>query len=349
MHVKSLFYDNLGIARSIIVSDSGEEYSTSLDKELKRSWCSCPNWVFNKQPCKHILFLLSKVEKGKMVNNKSKLNYMSTDSQILDDLLGGGVPYGIVTAVFGQPTAGKSMFGFQMCIANVKHSGIKTMYIDTEGLRPHDFKNVLKKFNKDRWNLTDKEIDEKCELITTLGDIRLLSVQKLFMMFGYMLTFDLSKNGKYTPKFDITTPTIKDEKWNDYGLIVLDSLTKPIKDSMGANTQNLPARAQLIERLFGKLYDVATRHNLAIVINHHASVNPVTPFGRDFGKMWGGDPVLYNSKYAMEFIDATNKIKNDTGWGVEARRVKLVRRPDEQVTDELIPIRLKKDYGYTDK
>ena len=132
-------------------------------------------------------------------------------------------------------------------------------------------------------------------------------------------------------------------------MIVLDSITRPIKDSIGSNTQNLPARSQLIDRLFGKLSNLAIRHNLAVIVNHHTTVNPVTPFGIDHGKMWGGDGMMYTSKYAIQFTNATMKIKNETGWGIEARRVKLVRRPDEQDTGEWIPVRLMKDYGYCDK
>ena len=348
MRMIDLFYDNYGIARSIIEGDTNEEYCTSIDKELKRSWCSCPYFIFNKSPCKHILYLLENIEKDKMVNKKDKLNFVSTGSTILDDLLGGGVPYGIVTSIFGEPMSGKSMFAFQMLLANVKYSDSKSLYIDTEGMRPQDFYSILDKF-KDRWGLTDKDIKDKCEFISTLGDLTFTSVQKLFRMFGYVLTYDISKGGKYTPKFEFCKPTLKEEKWDEYSMVAIDSITKPLKDSIGANTQNLPARAQLVERLFGKLYDIATRHNLAIIINSHASIDPITPFGRDFGHMWGGDGLLYNSKYALEFIDANTKIKNATGWGIEARRVKLIRRPDEQSTGDVIPIRLKKDYGYCDE
>jgi len=348
MKLNELFYDNYGIARGIISSDSGEEYCTSIDLQLRRSWCSCPYYIFNKTACKHIIYLLGNIEKDKMVNKRNKLDKVSTGSDILDELLGGGVPYGIVTSVFGEPMSGKSMFSFQMGLASIKETGLKTMYIDTEGIRPQDFYSITSKF-KDRWELTDKDIKDKFEFVSTLGDLTFTSVQKLFRMFGYVLTYDISKGGKYTPKFEYCKPTIKEEKWSEYGMIIIDSITKPLKDSIGANTQNLPARAQVVERLFGKLYDLATRHGLAIMINSHASVDPITPFGRDFGHMWGGDGLLYNSKYALQFIDATSKIKNQTGWGIEARRVMLIRRPDEQATGDLTPIRLKKDWGYCDK
>jgi hypothetical protein len=200
-----------------------------------------------------------------------------------------------------------------------------------------------------RFGLDKSTVDNKYKILHTLGDIQLLSIQKLLQMFGYMVTFEISKNGKYSVKFQNCTPTIKDKDFADTSMIILDSLTKPIKDSVGSETQNLPARAQLVDRLFGKLYHFAKIYDIAIIVVHHASINPMMPFGRDLGKPYGGNPILYNSKFALEFIDAPNKVKNETGWGNEARRVKLLRRPDEPYTGELIPVRLKKDYGFCDE
>lgn len=347
MILKELNYDYLGIARAIIVGDSGFEYTTQIDGELKRSWCSCPINVFNKEePCKHILFLLGIIEREKMVNKREDLNHLATGSMIVDNLLGGGVPYGIVTGVFGPPMAGKSMFNYQAGLANIKYTKDKTLLIDTEGLRPQDFKTILTKF-KDRWNLSDEDVSKRFEMITTLGDTKLKSIQKLFMMMGVLFTWEQSEGGRYTPYFNECKATMPDEKWAEYSLIIIDSMTKPLKDCFGSNTPNLPARAQIIDRLFGKLFDIARRHNTAILISHHASCDPMV-WGKDPGSMWGGDPVLYNTKYAIEFFEATKKVKEETGWGIETRRVKLVRRPDEQTTNEWIPIRLQKDFGYTD-
>jgi len=343
MIIKELFYDNNGIARAIIEGSSGE-YCTSIDSELFRSWCSCPYYVYNSGTCKHIIHLMNNLEYEKMVK-KEKYNFVETGSDVIDNMLGGGIPYGIVTAIFGEPTSGKTLFGDQCGLANIAKTNKKTILIETEGLRDYDRKLLLYKFMP-RWNLDKKTVDDKFIIKHTLGDTQLISIQKLLQMFGYMTTFEISKNGKYSVKFQNCTPSLKEKELEETGMIILDSLTKPIKDSVGSETQNLPARAQLIERLFGKLYHTAMIYDLAIIVIHHASINPMMPFGRDLGKPYGGNPVLYNSKFALEFIDAPNKVKNETGWGEETRRVKLLRRPDEPYTGELVPTRLKKDYGY---
>ena len=339
-------YDPNGIARAIIRGET-DSYPVAIDADLQRSWCSCAKYVFSNKSCKHIIYLLDNVDYSKMVDMTNKLSRLETGSTILDNLLGGGIPYGSVTTTFGEPQSGKSVFGLQAGLANIAKTGKDTILIETEGMREEDLKSLLYKF-MGRFNLTKEIVDEKFKIYFTLGDPELQSVQKLLMMFGIFLTLEISKNGKYSTKFQFCAPTIKEKTMENVSLIILDSLTKPIKDSIGSETQNLPSRSQIVERLFGKLYHTAKLYNLGVIVSHHASIDPTMPFGRDLGKPYGGNPILYNSKYAMEFIDATNKVKEETGFGLEARRVKLLRRPDEPSTGELIPIRLKKDFGFCD-
>lgn len=348
MILKNLEYDNFGICRAIIQGDSGSEYTTQVDLEEQRSWCSCPRFVFGKdQKCKHILGLIKEMDINKM-KKKEDLIFLETGCTIIDKLIGGGIPYGLVTAIFGEPTSGKSWFNYQTGLANIAKTGKNTILIETEGLRDYDIKLILYKLMS-RYNLDKDTVDRKFIIKHTLGDMQLKSIQKLLMMFGYLVTFELSKSGgKYSIKFQECTPTITDKEFDETSMILIDSLTKPIKDSVGSESQNLPARAQIIDRLFGKLYHFANIYNIATMVVHHATYNPMMPFGRDLGKPYGGDPILYNSKYSLELIDATNKIETETGWGPEARRVKLLRRPDEPTTGELIPVRLKKDWGFCD-
>jgi len=346
MKLKDLYYDNNGIARAIIEGDSGDEYCSSIDGELIRNWCSCPFYVFNNTTCKHLNFMINYLEIDKM-KKKEDIKFVETGCKTIDDMLGGGIPYSIVTALFGEPESGKSLLGHGAGLANIEKTGKNTILIETEGLRDYDIRLLHYKFMK-RYNLDKSTVDSKYNIRHTLGDIQLLSIQKLLQMFGYMATFEISKNGKYSVKFQNCTPTIKEKELQDTSMIILDSLTKPIKDSVGSETQNLPARAQLVERLFGKMYHIAKLYDIAVIVIHHATINPIMPFGRDLGKPYGGNPILYNSKYALELIDAPNKVKTETGWGMECRRVKLLRRPDEPSTGELIPVRLRKDYGFCD-
>jgi RecA/RadA recombinase len=345
--ILKLFYDNLGIARATIQGKTDIYYSC-IDLDNKVSWCTCPRWVYdNNRPCNHILELLSNIDRSKMTSKRDQLDFLGTGSKLIDNLLGGGIPYGTVTAVFGKPMSGKSMFSYQVGLANIAKTQTKTLYLETEGLRQADLLRILYKF-KDRWGLTDKLVKDNFEYKSMIGDYQLKPIQKLFQVFGYIPELEMSKGGRYTPKFRKCTPSIKEDQWSKYGMIIVDSLTDPLKTSVGSQTANLPARATITERFFGAIHEITARHNIAVIVNHHASIDPVV-FYTDHGRPWGGDPVMYNSKFGIEFVDSTAKIRTDTGWGITARRVKLIRRPDDVVTGELHPINLKKDWGFTEE
>lgn len=349
MRILELWYDLRGIARSVILSESGNEYDTCLDSKNHRGWCSCAFSTFNKERfCRHVLFLIDKIDYEEMKDMSNKLDRVSTGSQILDDLLGGGVPYGIVSGVYGRPAIGKSMYGYQIGLSSLKESNKKTLYIDTEGTRENDLRSLLYRFGK-RFGLEKSDINKRFDIATTLGDIHLKSIQKLFQMFGQSLKLEQSRGGKYTAKFEFTTPIYKDDKLEEYSMIIIDSMSKPLKDSVGTNTSNLPTRSQIQERIFGMLTHIAVKYNIAVIIIHHCTHNPVNLFGVDWGVPTGGDSIIYNTKYVLEFWEATSPIKKSTGWDLEARRVRIFRHPTEQVDWKWIPIRLKKDTGYTDE
>lgn len=348
MRLIELKYDGLGIARGVI-EGTGGIYYTSFDSEYNRGWCTCGDYLYRKATCKHLIYLFMNLEVEKMVKKKD-FDCVSTDSQIIDGMLGGGVPYSIVTGIYGIPMAGKSIFCYQMICANLAHNKFKTLYIDTEGIRQKDVRNVLNKFAP-RFGITHQDIKDRFDFMTTLGNTQLKSYQMIFKLFGKIPKLEKSKGGsKVTPNFDITTPILDDKKLAEYSMIVIDSFSKPFKDGVVTVTQNLPARATLQEQLFGLLSDVAVKHNIAIMINHHTTRNPTTPFAYDYGNPTGGDSIIYNTKYVLNFWTGNQKMAKEKGWEpVEVRKVRLYRHPSEQLTGEWIPIRLRKDYGFCDK
>ncbi|MBE3093690.1 MAG: AAA family ATPase [Actinobacteria bacterium] len=359
MRLISIEYDNWGICRAIIEGDKGIEYCTNIDleKDNEQAWCSCEANVFKQQiPCKHINFLVNKLDRSKMVNKKDEMVRIPTGSKIVDDLLGGGVPFKLVTALFGEPMTGKSWLCYQIGVNNIKLTGKETLLIDTEGITPVDLKSILGKLSK-RFEISEKELESKFRMIKTYDDKQIQSIQKLMMMFGYLPKLELSEKGggKYKVIFNHCEETLTDKELKNISLIIIDSLTKPVKDSVGSETSNLPARAQIIERLFGKLYQVAELYNIAVIVLHHASVNPMTVGYKDAGHAYGGNPIYYNSKYILQIHNGTKAEKeikcaeNDNEeWKIEARRIQLIRRPDEQSTGIKIPIRLQKDKGFVD-
>ena len=360
MILKEISYDLSGICRAIIEGDKGIEYVTNVSIEgnsYDTAWCTCSAFVFSKteMPCKHINFLVSRLDRSKMVDKKKELSRIPTGSKIIDDLLGGGAPMKLITTLFGEPMSGKTLLGYQIGINNIKLNDKETLLIDTEGVLEEDLNSLLYKFGN-RVGVDKELIADKFRMVKTYNDKQVQSIQKLMMMFGYMPKMELSEGGKYKLIFNTCKETLTEKELENISCIIVDSLTKPVKDSVGSETANLPARAQIVERLFGKFYQVAELHNIAIVVLHHASINPAPHHpGQDPGHVYGGNPIYYNSKYILQILRGTAKEKElscgedkNEIWGQGARRVQLIRRPNEQATGLKIPVRIRKDWGFTD-
>lgn len=347
--LKSISYYNDHIVKGEILSDSGHEYTVSYDGDSNIGWCTCPSSIFksyNNNYCKHVRCLVGQIDKDKMKSTKRFENFLSGCTTI-DLLMGNGFPLGSVTAIFGQPGTGKTALSAQLVLSCIKNLNKDVIVIETEGNREQDYLELLHKF-KDRFELTEEQIDKRIHFYSVVGDFQSQAIITLLKIVGYDVTMDQSKGGdRYTSTFKDCKSGIKEEELKSSGLMIIDSLTKPIKTSVGSKTQNLPTRAELIARFFGRIYQLAYNYNLGVVINHHCSYNPVTPFGRDFGNPYGGDEVFYNSKYIIEIVDSDMATR--AKFGPSGRRVFLIKHPYLPVTKELLPVNLKKDFGFTDE
>ena len=68
---------------------------------------------------------------------------ISVDCAPIDDLLGGGIERGTVTQLYGPPAAGKT--NLALCAAvSCALAGERVAYIDTEGLSPDRFEQLLR-------------------------------------------------------------------------------------------------------------------------------------------------------------------------------------------------------------
>jgi len=348
MEIKKIIYGNDAICKAIIKGDSGREYVTSIDGDTYDTWCTCPWWILKGKQvttCKHIIYLIDNLDWSKMKPTKRFENFLS-ECTTIDTLMGNGFPLGSVTAIFGQPGQGKTLLTAQLALSCIKNLKKDVIILETEGNREQDYLELLLRFS-DRFNLTEKEIIKHIHFFTVLGDFDNQAIVILLQMVGYKAELEKSKKGdKYTVTFKEIKPKLKEELLENTGMIVIDSLTKPLKSSIGHKTQNLPARADLVARFFDRIYQIAYKHNIAILINHHASIDNMK-WGRDFGKVYGGDEVLYNSKYVMELIDSDMAAR--AKYGKSARRILLLKHPFNPVTGNLFPVNLKADYGFCDK
>jgi len=355
MQIKDIVYGN-GIVKAVIKGDKGIEYTTSYDSQYNKTWCTCPWWVLNKEvdTCKHILYLLDNIEFDKMKPKKKYKNFLC-GCLTIDTLMGSGFPQGSVTAVFGESGQGKTLLTAQLALSCIKNLDKDVIIIETEGNREQDYLELLNRF-KDRFDLTEDEIRKKVHFHAIIEDFQKQSkaMVDLLKLVGYETEIDRSKKGdKFTITFKDCKPRLKEDELKRAGMIVIDSLTKPLKASIGHKTQNLPARAELTARFFARLYSIASNYDIAVIINHHASVNKAMAFARDFGSPYGGDEVFYNSKYIIEFInsDMTARAKFadcEHCKGKGAKRIMLIKHPYQPITSQMFPIHLKNNFGFTD-
>ena len=346
MKIKDIVY-GCGLVKAVIESDSGNEYTTSMDIETNDTWCTCPLYIFKKEKvCKHILHLLDNVEINKMP--KKQFDNFLTGCTTLDAMMGNGFPQGTTVAVYAESGTGKTILSAQLCLSCIKNLDKDVIILETEGNRKQDYLELLYKF-KDRWELTEEDINKHLHFYPVISGFKDKgkSMVGLLNMVGYDVDIKQSKKGdKYTITFRDIKPKLKDTDLQNSGLIIVDSLTEPIKSTIGHKSQNLPARSELTARMFSRLISIAIEYKLCVVLNHHASINPLQMFGRDFGKPYGGDEVLYNSKYILAIIDSDMSAR--AKYGKSARRFMLLKHPFNAVTGELYAINLKKDYGFTD-
>lgn len=353
MLLKEILYANDNIVKGIITSDSGKEYVSSYDGDNDATWCTCPYYIFKKIPCKHILFLLDNIDYENMKSKKQYKNFLCGCTTI-DMLMGNGFPLGSVTALFGESGQGKTLLSAQLALSCIKNLNKDVIVVETEGNREQDYLELLLKF-KDRFELTEEEIIDRIHFFSIIENFQQQSkaMVDLLKMVGYETEIDKSKKGdKYTITFKDCKPKLKDNILKSSGLLLIDSLTKPLKASIGNKTQNLPARAELSARFFARLYSISANYGLATVVIHHASINKTT-FYTDHGNPYGGDEIFYNSKYIIQILksDMASRAKfaECECQGKSAKRVMLVKHPYIQVNKEMFPIHLKKDFGFTDE
>jgi len=135
---------------------------------------------------------------------------------------------------------------------------------------------------------------------------------------------------------------------NKYGLMVIDSLTVPIKSAMTASTQNLPARTSLITQLLGVLYPLAKEFDCAILVTDHITRNPMSPvYAYGIGEPWGGQNITYYVKNQFGLYFSTKEERDKAGMDAQRlRRIERHRMPGRDKT--MITVILQKDYGYND-
>lgn len=299
------------------------------------------------------------------------MSYLSTGVKAIDQLLEGGMLLGAPALIYGVPNLGKTWFCFQlasMCTRQPEEGGLgrKALYLDTESFFTPTVLDRFYRYFTRRW--PDLPAESKIEVqvikdIFELGQLfgihyeilhedRRVSVisrfptkrQKSLQAKGKSELKETMKTSDYLQESDIWKAL--EEK--QYGLIVIDSITAPIKSVIPSVSQNFPARANILQELLGTFYTICRRHNCSILLTDHISSSPMSPgYAYGLGNPWGGQDITYYVKIQLGLYRAKKEqVALYPGEGERLRRVERHRYPG--LEREVILVHLAKDTGYKD-
>ena len=191
---------------------------------------------------------------------RQELAKISTGSQKLDELFGGGIETGAVTELYGEFRTGKTQIAHQLCVTTqlpVEKGGLregdkipKIIYVDTEGtFRPERIISMA-----ERWN-EDLEIDSVLENIlhgrAHNSDHQMVLVEK--MMKDYLPTENVR-------------------------LLIVDSLVSHFRaEYVGRGT--LAARQQKLNQHIHTILRAAEMGSLAVIVTNQVQAKPDQFFG----------------------------------------------------------------------
>lgn len=191
---------------------------------------------------------------SELMEKRKDVTHVTTGSEELDELLGGGIETQAITEVYGSNASGKTQLALQLAVNVQKPKeegglGRGALYIDTEKtFRPERVKEIVE--------AGDMDLDPE----ETLKNIQ---VAQAFSSDHQILLLE-------------EAPDIIEEK--DIGLIVVDSLTGKFRSEYAGRGQ-LADRQQKLNKHLHKIQEIADIHNLAVLVSNQVMSNPGMMFG----------------------------------------------------------------------
>ncbi|MDE1857089.1 MAG: DNA repair and recombination protein RadA [Candidatus Micrarchaeota archaeon] len=183
---------------------------------------------------------------------RKQIGKISTGTEELDGLLGGGVETNGITEAYGKFSSGKSQIGFQLAVQAQKEPskgglGGAVLFIDTEGtFRPERIESIAKSQDMDPKTVLENILYVRA----TTTDQQILTVERAEKI--------------------IQEKNIK--------LIVIDSLTSLFRaEFIGRGA--LGERQQKLNQHIHRLQTLADKFNLAVYITNQVMDNPGILFG----------------------------------------------------------------------
>lgn len=237
---------------------------------------------------------------SEIYKRRQNIGKITTSTESLDRLLGGGVETQAITEVFGEFGSGKTQFCHTLCVMTQKpkdEGGLdgNVLYIDTEGtFRPERVVTIAQAHGMDPAKALERII-----------------VARAYNSSHQVLI--LEEAGK----------TIQEE---NIKLIVSDSTTGLFRaEYLGRGT--LASRQQKLGRYIRLLARIAETYNCAVVATNQVSSSPDSFFG-DPTKPVGGNVVGHASTYRIYFRKG----------GKNKRVAKIIDSPHHAATEQVFEL-----------
>jgi RecA/RadA recombinase len=261
-----------------VVKGSVADYVVSYYNNVWK--CTCPHHFYRKAECKHIrlvknMYSLEDILSGKVIKKYSS-SVIGLEKLIEDQLY---TSDGIV-AVFSQPEVGKTLFCLQESAFFVS-KGLNVLFIGTEG---NEISMIAKWFPKFRNRFGAPKGIFLLERRKTLEDLFEFFGFKVFLAYKGKIQKKKSGKEEATGKTEFRVieklqskleEVVKEKKIN---LIIVDSLTAPIKSKFYGSQQDNPAKAGALALLLTELLQIQEKYGCAIIVTAHESYNPANPY-----------------------------------------------------------------------
>ena len=237
---------------------------------------------------------------AEIYKRRQNIGRITTGTDSLDKLLGGGIETQAITEVFGEFGSGKTQFCHTMCVMvqrSIEEGGLdgNVLYIDTEGtFRPERVITIAQSHNMDPSKVLEK-----------------IMVARAYNSSHQVLILEAA--GK----------TIKEE---NVKLIVSDSITGLFRSEyLGRGT--LASRQQKLGRYIRILSRTAEMYNCAVIATNQVSSSPDTFFG-DPTRPVGGNVVGHATTYRIYFRKG----------GKNKRIAKIIDSPHHAATEDVFEL-----------
>lgn len=209
-------------------------------------------------------------------NTRSSIDHISTGSQMLNDLIGGGVETEAITEVHGEFGSGKTQIAHQLCVNVQKsreHGGLEAnaLFIDTEN---------------------------------TFRPQRILQMSPLEMRDTVLKGVFYARAYNSSDQILLVEKAEQKIEEENIRLLVMDSLTGAFRSEyIGRGT--LAERQQLLNKHLRSLHELADRFNLAVFCTNQVVSDPQAFYG-DPNKPIGGH-VLGHSATMRVYLRKSKK------------------------------------------